>query len=298
MKKVKGLFALFLLSCALIAGIATASVVTIRPDGQGRYADWLNVGCDSGSDEWNCVKESPPNNSDYLYASVAGSKESFSFEDSGLSSESIYGIEVFYNAKRYSPAKYYLWPLFRINNTDFTGSSIYLYSTSQNFLLRSQWVEKNPLTRNRWTANDINNLEAGLNLLSYSYAGANVSQMYINIDYDSPGVDSDLNVTSLTFSEYIIPSNQTNQTTLRVSVYATVKNNGLDTADVSTIGFQGLSSNYKPTMMLRAGKIQSFSWTYNCTASHNVMVSTDANGVIAESDEANNIVTKYIDCMI
>ena len=296
MKKESSRLMSILLCFIVLSSSVIASTLTIRPNSQGSYTNWLNIGCSSGNGEWDCVDENPANNSNYLYAYTANNKESFNFGNVNLTSEHIYGIELFYNAKRYSSTKYYLWPLFKINSTDFTGSSLYTGGTS--YVLRSKWVQKNPLTKSAWTVSDINNLEAGMKLLNYPYAGAYVSQMYINVDYDSPSAYPDLTVSRLTFNEYNVVNNQTNKTYMRGYVYTTIKNAGLDTADVSTTRIERLSTEDRSTSMLRPTKTQSFSFTYNCTAPHNFIVTADIGGVITESNEANNVKTVYIDCVI
>ena len=85
---------------------------------------------------------------------------------------------------------------------------------------------------------------------------------------------------------------------MRGYVYTTIKNAGLDTADVSTTRIERLSTEDRSTSMLRPTKTQSFSFTYNCTAPHNFIVTADIGGVITESNEANNVKTVYIDCVI
>ena len=65
------------ISVAMLASAASAETLTIRPDGQGRYAQWRNVGCGSGSNEWQCVDEDPASTSDYLYIPHRKRKETF-----------------------------------------------------------------------------------------------------------------------------------------------------------------------------------------------------------------------------
>jgi len=290
-----------LLLCSLLLFFAisliSATTLTIRPTSQGLYHAWNNVGCSAGVNEWQCVDENPASTVDYLWSTTSGAKETFNFTDTGLTTEKIYSVDVYYYAKRYSSSRIYFASLIRANSKDYSsGGNLYAYSS---YYYTKKSFDKNPATNSSWTVSDVDNLEAGmwLNPATSSYFnGAYIAQLYADVDYDAPNVYPDLNLSSLSIWEFV-DGNGTNAT-LKVTASSTVKNVGADTADVSTTRLEGLSTNDEATPVLKKGQSKTFTKTYNCTAPHTFTATADVNNVLVESNENNNQKSVFIDCII
>ena len=280
---------IFVLMILTTINVIMATTLTIRPNSNGTYGFWSAINCPVGS-YYSCVNETPANDADYVSSGTANLKESFNFADTGLTSEKIYGIELFYRGWKYSSSKYYSLSFLETNNREYSGAALSFSSAPS---LKSVWIQKNPITGNLWTIEEINNLKAGMVNANSAYSGARISQMYIEVDYDSPIAYPYLNITSLNFYEYDM-----NGTGLKVQVVARITNNGQDTAEASTTVLQGLSVKNDATPLLRPTKVRDIYWTYDCTAPHTFTVTADADGIIAESDETNNVKSVYIDCII
>ena len=84
-----------LLTIGILSTSVYAATITLRPNSQGVYSNWNNVGCNSTS-EWDCVDEDPANTADYLYSNGNATAESFGFTDTGLSEATIYNLKMYY----------------------------------------------------------------------------------------------------------------------------------------------------------------------------------------------------------
>ncbi len=184
--KLNAILISFFLAAVFVPMAASAATVTIRPDSQGYYSGWSNTGCTSGS-EWQCVDEAPANTSDYLYTSSGTTRETFGFQDTGLSSETINSVTLYYYAKRYASNRYKFQPLIRSGTTNYAGST---FSTTSSYEYYSQTYTTNPATGSAWTASEVNNLQAGM-VSNNSNPGAYVAQVYAVVDYSIPDSCSD-----------------------------------------------------------------------------------------------------------
>lgn len=169
-----------------MSSFVMAATITIRPNGNGNYNSWTNVGC-SSADEWDCVNEVTANTSDYLYTTSTSAKETFSFEDSSLTSATINSITLYYNAKRYGTKNYYIRPLIRVSSTDYFGS---VKTLTSSYATYSETFLTNPATGSAWSLSDIVSLEAGMNTYT-TRPGGYVSQVYAIVDYTNVDTCSD-----------------------------------------------------------------------------------------------------------
>ena len=169
-----------LLAIGILSTSIYAATLTLRPNGQGVYSEWTNVGCDTTS-EWDCVDESPADTTDYLYSYNNGNAESFEFTDidANLSSITIYNLKLYYYEKRYNSTNYKIQSLIRINGTDYLQ---YPYDLNSNWSYKFSTYSTNPATAGAWTVPDINALEAGMKTYT-SYYGGYVAQVYALVDY-------------------------------------------------------------------------------------------------------------------
>jgi hypothetical protein len=178
-------FFVSLVALAIFAiSIASASSLIIRPNGNGYYSGWSNIGCIYG---YECVDEASANTTDYLSSANSNAKETFSFQNTGLSNVTINNLTLFYYAQRYNSQKYNTRPLIRISSTDYFGS---VMTTASSYALYSQTFTSNPSTGSAWTVSDIENLEAGMNTYPIK-PGAKIAQVYAVVDYSTPDSCSD-----------------------------------------------------------------------------------------------------------
>ena len=119
-KEISFLGVLFVLTLMTV-GIASADTLTIRPNAQGYYSDWTNSGCSSGSSEWQCVDEDPAGTSDNLYTNAKNKYESFAFQDTGLTDETVNSVTLYFYGQRYSSTRYKFQPLIRSDSTNYLG---------------------------------------------------------------------------------------------------------------------------------------------------------------------------------
>ncbi len=290
------MLAIFLLLNSVFSYSALAAKVILRPNAQGVYDSWTNIGC-TNSSEWDCVDEASPNINDSVYSNVNNAKESFLFSDTGLTTEKIFSVTLKYYGVRYGNS-FYAYPLIRVGLTDYIGG---LFAFAYSYAYRNGLYTKNPATNADWTIADVDNLQAGIASRSI-YGGGKVAQMYAEVEYDDPNVPSDLIIWDLRAGEWLIFRNETgNETanqTVMVSVYGRIKNVGADTADASITRIDGLVSKNVPHTYLTPGPLSYFNSVYECTVGHTVTATADVYNTVAESNETNNQASVYVDCVV
>lgn len=180
MKKTINLIA-FVFFVVLMSSFAFAATTTIRPNAQGAYSGWTNVGCSSSS-EWQCVDETPANISDNLYTSSKNIYESFAFQDTSLTNEVINSVTLYFYGQRYSSTRYQFQPLIRVSGGNYLGS---VKSLTSSYALYNQVYATNPATGQAWTVAQVNALEAGMKSYSANYGGR-IAQVYAVVDYSIP----------------------------------------------------------------------------------------------------------------
>jgi hypothetical protein len=180
-------FVAMLAIALMLASFASASTLTLRPNGQGYYSAWTNSGCGSGSSEYQCVNEDPANTSSNLQTNSKSVAESFAFDDTGLTTETINSVTLYYYGAYYSSSRYQFQPLIRASSTDYLGTT---KSLTSSYATYSQTYNTNPATGSAWTIAQVNALEAGMKSYSASYGGI-IAQMYAIVDYNPPDTCSD-----------------------------------------------------------------------------------------------------------
>lgn len=298
-----GFLSALIITLSVMPSIFAANMI-LRPNGQGFYTSWNNLGCNAAL-EYQCVDEPIANTSDYLYSSILNAKESFQFDNSGLTTEKIRSVTLNYNAKRWGTYNYYIKPLIRGVNTngsysDYVGSQLYLSTV---YGLVSQEFAKNPLTNLPWTIADLDNLEAGMTTGSLRPGGL-VSQVYTNIDYDDALLSPDLVIWDINVYKYSYPNNSSNNqsgNTVTVSLVIQVKNIGGNTADASILNTVGLTNTNNSNINIGTLKPNSIGYGsayYKCTENHLFTATADYTNVLVEGNETNNQKSVYINCTI
>ena len=160
--------------------IPPAKTMILYPNGQGYRRGWQNVNCGSDFNEWKCVDETVPNANDYLKNSGIA-KETFTFSNTGLLSEKINSITLFYYAR---------WDNFQ-SNSCFEAMIRYKgidYLSGNQMCVTNSWkyvsytYTKNPGTNLPWTIAEVEALEAGMHSLDPN-GGGRVSQIYALVEY-------------------------------------------------------------------------------------------------------------------
>ena len=177
--KEKIAFLSFILVIIFTSGVVLADTTTIRPSSQGNYAQWTNTNCGSGSSEWECVDEDPADTFDNLYTGLKNNHETFAFQDTGLTTESINSVTIYYYGQRVNSNRYKFQPLVRASSTDYLGSVI---SLTASYAYYNKTYTTNPDTGNQWTISEVNSLEAGMKSYSDNYGGR-IAQVYAVVDY-------------------------------------------------------------------------------------------------------------------
>ena len=176
MKPVGALFVLFILTLPA----AFAATLTVYPDGSGARTSWSQQGCSGTGNHWNCVEETSVNTADYLFATGTG-KETLTFGNTGLSSESINSVTLHYYLMRHNSASNAcIGAMTRSGGTDYL-SGTQLCGTA-NWTLVSHVYATNPATGSAWTVGGVDALEAGMYGLNPS-GGGRVAQVYAVVDY-------------------------------------------------------------------------------------------------------------------
>ncbi|MFH0870805.1 MAG: hypothetical protein V1866_07160 [archaeon] len=168
-----------LIAILLLAGFVLADSLTIRPNGQGYYSSWTNSGCGSGSSEWQCIDEASVNTSDNLYTSSKSVAESFTFQDTGLTDQTINSVTLYFYGQIYSRTRYQFQPLIRSGSTDYLGG---IKSLGSSYGSYSQYYGTNPATGSAWTISEVDALEAGMKSYSANYGGR-IAQVYAYVYY-------------------------------------------------------------------------------------------------------------------
>ena len=191
---------------------ATSNTVTIRPDGAGYRKGWANVGCSSGSSEWQCVDEDPADTSDYLKTSGTR-KETFTFDDTGLADETINSVTIYYYAKEHNKqANSCFEAMTRSGSTDYLAGTQMCVGSSWEYV--SHTYTTNPATGSAWTVAQVDALEAGMHGLNPD-GGGRVAQVYAVVEYEEAGItdscsDTDGGLNTWTFGTTSGSFNETN----------------------------------------------------------------------------------------
>lgn len=131
-------------------------VDTILPTGDGNYTQFTPS---TGTAHWSLVDENPPNTTDYVSSATSGNRDSYTFPDlSGLSSQTVYGIQINAAALKSDAGARSLGTMSRLSGTDKDGSGAAL-PTSIAYI--SEIQETDPASA-AWTESNINAAEFGV----------------------------------------------------------------------------------------------------------------------------------------
>ncbi len=161
----------------------TAQTITLRPNGVGSETSIPNCS-PSGSAHWQCVDEvSQDGTSSYIYypgSSATTKRDLYSLSDPAVSG-------TISNLTHYHVGR---------NNNSYSQAAIYTYGSNYNgpavgsgigwTLFSYSWVN-NPFTLNTWTWDEIDSLEAGVNINCGNKINspdwADVTQVYVTVTY-------------------------------------------------------------------------------------------------------------------
>lgn len=131
-------------------------VDTILPTGDGNYTQFTPS---TGTAHWSLVDENPPNTTDYVSSATSGDRDSYTFPDlSGLSSQTVYGIQINAAALKSDAGARSLGTMSRLSGADKDGVGTAM-STSLVYI--SEIQETDP-TSAAWTESNVNAAEFGV----------------------------------------------------------------------------------------------------------------------------------------
>lgn len=105
------------------------------------------------------VDEATPNTTDYVYSSVAGTKDTYQFQDLSSNTANVFGVEVTNYSHKDAAGIASMSNVVRVGGTDYTQSA---QTLSTSWTANRDLLNTNPSTSNPWTPNDINNAEFGV----------------------------------------------------------------------------------------------------------------------------------------
>lgn len=139
------------------ARLGDCRIDLLYPNGPGNYTQWTpNVGAN-----WQAVDEIPASDSDYVYTSTVGFKDSYTFSDLPTGGGMIYGVAVNMYAAKTSSTVRGVRPLVRLGTTDYEGNEAVLTTGSAFY---SHIWENNPQTATTWQEAEINSAQFGVKL--------------------------------------------------------------------------------------------------------------------------------------
>lgn len=135
-------------------------VQTLFPDGNGNYSNL--TGSDSNqTDNYLLVDESPDPDDDttYVESDTEGDEDTYTFDNLvGATGKTIRGAIGYVVAKKTDVNAKYIRPMFRVNSTDYVGTS---FALSEGYTVHQQIQQVNPNTSTDWTPTTIDGLEFG-----------------------------------------------------------------------------------------------------------------------------------------
>ena len=137
----------------------------LRPNGDGTYSEWVPNG---GGDNYVEVDDtSVDDDSSFVSGSSAGVRDLYTMEDLSALSGTIDGVSVKFTARvTAATSSGVVRPMFKDPSASADGSDITVNSTAYSVFQQVHTV--NPNTTVAWTVSDINDLELGLKLQSFT----------------------------------------------------------------------------------------------------------------------------------
>ncbi len=139
------------------ARLGDCRIDLIYPTGAGNYTQWTP----SAGANWQCVDERPASESDYVYTSTVGQKDSYAFADLPTGGGTIYGVAVNMYAAKTGSTTRGVTPFTRLGSTDYNGNEALLTTGAAFF---SHIYENNPATGTNWQESEVNAAQFGVNL--------------------------------------------------------------------------------------------------------------------------------------
>ncbi len=131
-------------------------VYPIKPTGAGDHTGQTP----STGDNWACVDEVPPSNTDYVYTDTAGVYDLYACSDPSPDpgAADVVAMTVFAQAKLAAAGDSSLATIIKTNNTEVQGSAVTL-STTAAYIATT--YDLNPVTGEAWTLDEVKALQIG-----------------------------------------------------------------------------------------------------------------------------------------
>lgn len=132
-------------------------VDSLVPDGAGANTSWSP----STGANWECVNDAPPNgDTDYVYTSISGVYDIYSFQDLTTISGEVFGIMAYVYGRKVDAGTKYLRIASRPASTNYDGDRLFTLSDSYAYYLEA--LTENPETAAQWTISEVNSAEFGI----------------------------------------------------------------------------------------------------------------------------------------
>jgi hypothetical protein len=128
----------------------------LLPTGDGAHTGMTPS---TGTAHYALVDESIPNTTDYVSSSVAGTKDTYQFQDMSTNTAAIFGLSVANYARKDAAGAGSLANIVRVGGTDYAQPAIPL---SVSWTANENLVSLNPATNAPWTVSAVNGVEFGV----------------------------------------------------------------------------------------------------------------------------------------
>lgn len=135
-------------------------VEALVPNGAGNYSEWAPS---AGSNYQNADEIPPDDDTTYNADGTAGQKDSYAFQNSGVSSGVVKGVITHMCARKDDAGTRQIRRFARVSSTDYNGSTVTL-TTSYTYY--SEVLESNPNTAAPWTLAELNGAEFGVEVVA------------------------------------------------------------------------------------------------------------------------------------
>ena len=105
----------------------------------------------------------PNNDTDYVYTSTAGATDVYEFEDLPATASAVRAVGIHTMARKDDAGSRSMRSFLRIGATNYPGATVNLPDSYAG--IKDYWLQ-NPATGTDWTVADVNNLQAGVELIS------------------------------------------------------------------------------------------------------------------------------------
>jgi hypothetical protein len=130
----------------------------IRPDGPGNYAEWTPVGASHNWDTANDIVPDDETTKVVATSAMINKRDMYNMENISVIGE-IKGIHALICAKKSDSGSAACQAMYNINNTELLGFQF--YPSESSYLYFREGFEFNPVTGQRFTESEINNMQFG-----------------------------------------------------------------------------------------------------------------------------------------